>query len=72
MKAGITIIILSVIFIYMSCSADNTPKKETSKPVVPSPNAPNAQDIQPDLHVSGTDNKHISGDVSTSVHISGQ
>lgn len=60
-----------------ACSEDvkekQTPQKK-SIPIennVPAVNPPNAQSLQPDLHISGGGQPHISGAPSSS-HISGQ
>ena len=60
-----------------ACSADvdekQTPKKQSIRieNKVPAVNPPNAQSLQPDLHISGGEQTHISGAPSSS-HISGQ
>ena len=61
-----------------SYSGDKTDKQPSTqlapvnigtKPLAP--NIPNAQDLQPDLHLSGTQGTHISG-ASVTKHVSGQ
>ncbi len=73
------ILILLIAFLW-SCSGDKTaeqPQKPKATQSVPEkvqsqPNFPNAQDLQPDLHISGSPSTHISGSLSTSEHMSGQ
>ncbi len=85
MKAGLSLIVVMALVSLLNCSGDKTdkqtPKPQASlsapahveaKPTIPTINSPNAQDLQPDLHLSGTQNTHISGITSTSEHISGQ
>ncbi len=50
-------------------STQSVPAKIETPP--PAPNAPNAQDLQPDLHLSGTRNTHISGAMIKD-HVSGR
>ena len=73
MKAGITFIFLIALLSLLSCSgdtADNKTPKTDAKQSAPA--QPTAQDIQPDLHVSGVLSNHISGANETSEHLSGQ
>jgi hypothetical protein len=81
MKTGIILVILTALLSLLSCSgdvADKEPPKQSApasvetQPTVPYPNSPTAQDLQPDLHVSGTQSTHVSGAIETSEHISGQ
>ena len=81
MKTGIIPVILIALLSLLSCSgdvADKEPPKQSApasvetQPTVPYPNSPTAQDLQPDLHVSGTQSTHVSGAIETSEHISGQ
>ena len=81
MKAGIIFIFLIALLSLLSCSGDTadnkTPKTDAkqsapAQPTVPYPNSSTAQDIQPDLHVSGVLSNHISGANETSEHLSGQ
>ena len=78
MKYISIIILLTALLILSSCSGENTDKQPSTqlapvnietKPLAP--NIPNAQDLQPDLHLSGTQSTHISG-VSVTNHVSGQ
>ena len=77
MKAGITFIFFIALLNLLGCSGDNT-ENQTPRPVAkqsaPSPVEiqPTAQDLHPDLHVSGAQNTHVSGAISTSEHLSGQ
>ena len=79
MKTGIIPVILIALLSLLSCSGDKT-DEQTPKQSAPVsvetqpayPNSPTAQDLQPDLHVSGTQSTHVSGAVETSEHISGQ
>ena len=85
MKAGITFILFIALLNLLGCSGDNTenltpkpvakqsaPSPVEIQPTAPYPNSPTAQDIQPDLHVSGVLSNHISGANETSEHLSGQ
>lgn len=78
MKPALPLVFVGILLLVLGCSGDKTdkqiPKRSNieSKPSVPAPNPTNAQKIQPDLHVSGTQNNHISGINSTPGHISGQ
>ena len=76
MKPIITLVLLIALLSFSSCSGDKTDKQPStqSAPVniqtkPPALNTPNAQDLQPDLHLSGTQNTHISGAPVTS-HVS--
>ena len=78
MKPIITLVLLIALLSFSSCSGDKTDKQPStqSAPVnietKPSAlNTPNAQDLQPDLHLSGTQSTHISG-ASVTKHVSGQ
>jgi hypothetical protein len=71
-------ILLIALLTLSSCSGDKTDKQPSiqlaplnieTKPL--DSNAPNAQDLQPDLHLSGTQGTHISG-ASVTKHVSGQ
>ena len=72
------LILLTILLILSSCSGDKT-DKQPSRQLAPvnietkplAPNSPNAQDLQPDLHLSGTQGTHISG-ASVTKHVSGQ
>ena len=85
MKAGITFIFFIALLNLLGCSGDNTenqtpkpvakqsaPSPVETQPTAPYPNSPTAQDLHPDLHVSGAQNIHVSGAISTSEHLSGQ
>ena len=72
------LILLTPLLISSSCSGEKTDKQPSTqlapvnietKPIAP--NTPNAQDLQPDLHLSGTQSTHISG-ASVTKHVSGQ
>ena len=72
------LILLTTLLISSSCSGEKTDKQPSTqlapvnietKPL--DPNTPNAQDLQPDLHLSGTQGTHISG-ASVTKHVSGQ
>jgi ABC-type oligopeptide transport system substrate-binding subunit len=78
MKYISILILLTALLILSSCSGDKTDKQPSTqlapvnietKPLTP--NTPNAQDLQPDLHLSGTQGTHISG-ASVTKHVSGQ
>ena len=77
MKYFNILILLIALLILSSCSGDKTDKPLTqlapvsieTKPLAL--NTPNAQDLQPDLHLSGTQGTHISG-ASVTKHVSGQ
>jgi hypothetical protein len=78
MKYISILILLTALLILSSCSGDKTDKQPSTqlapvnietKPLAP--NTPNAQDLQPDLHLSGTKGTHISG-ASVTKHVSGQ
>ena len=85
MREGILLaFILAIINLY-GCSGDETDKKVPkgesslskpssveSKPEIPYPNSPSVQDLQPDMHISGIQNNHASGAISSSEHMSGQ
>ena len=71
------ILIAFLSLLAFACSEDvdekQTPQKK-SMPIenkVPAVNPPNAQSLQPDLHISGGEQTHISGAPSSS-NISGQ
>jgi hypothetical protein len=78
MKHISILILLTALLILSSCSDDKI-DKQTSTQLAPvnietkplAPNTPNAQDLQPDLHISGTQSTHISG-ASVTKHVSGQ
>ena len=78
MKHISIVILLTTLLILSSCSGDKTDKQPLTK-LAPvnietkplAPNTPNAQDLQPDLHLSGTQSTHISG-ASVTKHVSGQ
>ena len=78
MKYISILILLTALLILSSCSGDKTDKPPSTqlapvnietKPLAP--NTPNDQDLQPDIHVSGTQGTHISG-ASVTKHLSGQ
>lgn len=78
MKPIITLILLTVLLSFSSCSGDKTDKQPSTqsapvnietKPLAT--NTLNAQDLQPDLHLSGTQSTHVSG-ASVTNHVSGQ
>ena len=78
MKLIITLVLFTTLFSFSSCSGDKTDKQSStqSAPVnteekPTASNIPNAQDFQPDLHISGTQNTHISGATVTN-HVSGR
>ncbi len=72
-KSFLILIFLSI----LGCSDDleekQTPQKKPApiEEKAPTPNPPNAQSIEPDKHISGGGQPHISGAPSSS-HISGQ
>ena len=78
MKYISILILLTALLILLSCSGDKKDKQPSTQfaPIyietktIP-PNTPNAQDLQPDLHLSGTQSNHISG-ASVTKHVSGQ
>jgi hypothetical protein len=78
MKYISILILLTALLILSSCSGDKTDKQPSTQ-LAPvnietkrlTPNTPNAQDLQPDLHLSGTQGTHISG-ASVTKHVSGQ
>ena len=76
MKTTIAVAVLISLINIASCSKDNTDKKtqehETRESAQPAPNSPNAQDLHPDLHISGKESTHISGADLTTDHVSGQ
>jgi hypothetical protein len=83
MKSLPCLIFVAILLSSPSCSGDkNTkqPKKSKTKQLAPAiievkptvTNSTNVQDIQPNLHLSGTQNTHISGKNSKSDHLSGQ
>lgn len=81
MKSRFILIIFLSLFCFPGCSDDKTDKqtlKKTSpeqvenKPSIPTPNPPSLQELQPDLHLSGTQSTHISGSKLTSSHVSGR
>jgi PBP1b-binding outer membrane lipoprotein LpoB len=71
------ILIAFISFLAFGCSEDvdemQTPQKKSIliEKKAPAVNPPNAQSLQPDLHISGGEQTHISGAPSSS-HISGQ
>lgn len=73
------ILILLIAFLW-SCSGDKTeeqPQKQKATQSAPAQaetrsNPPSTQDLQPDLHISGSPSTHTSGTLSTSEHMSGQ
>ena len=79
MKYISILILLTALLILSSCSGDKTDKQPSTqlapvnietKPLAP--NTPNAQDLQPDIHLSGIQQgTHISG-ASVTKHVSGQ
>ena len=78
MKPIIILFLLTALLILSSCSGDKIDKQPSTqlapvniktKPLAQ--NTPNAQDLQPDLHLSGTQSTHISG-ASVTKHVSGQ
>lgn len=78
MKPIITLILLTTLLSFSSCSGDKSDKQPStqSAPVhietkPPAPNPVNTQTLQPDLHLSGVQNTHISGSTETSDHVSG-
>lgn len=78
MKTIITLVLLTALFSFSSCSGDKIEKQPSTQSTpanieakTPTPNTPNAQDLQPDLHLSGTQNTHISG-ASVTNHVSGR
>lgn len=81
MKPGYILIIFLSLFSFSSCSGDKAEKQPLNKtsskriekpPATPAPNPPNPQELQPDLHISGTQTTHISGSTLTSRHVSGR
>ena len=78
MKPIITLVLLTALLSFSSCSGDKTDKQPSTQSAPanietspPSPNPASAQDLQPDLHLSGTQNTHISGATVTN-HVSGR
>ena len=78
MKPIITLILLTALLSFSSCSGDKTDKQPATQEIPapieakpPAPNPTNNQDLQPDLHLSGTQNTHISGSTMPSDHVSG-
>jgi hypothetical protein len=78
MKLIITLILFTTLLSFSSCSGDKTNKQSStqSAPVnteekPTASNIPNSQDLQPDLHTSGTQSSHISGTTVTN-HVSGR
>jgi hypothetical protein len=78
MKPIITVILLTALLSFSSCSEDKTDKQPSTQAAPayietkpPAPNPANSQALQPDLHLSGTQNTHISGSKVTSNHLSG-
>ena len=78
MKYISILILLTALLILSSCFGDKTdtqpstqlaPVNIKTKPLAP--NSTNAQDLQPDLHLSGIQGTHISG-ASVTKHVSGQ
>lgn len=81
MKSCKFLIFTIIILISLSCSEDqsdnqshkSTPANSQKKhSIIPAPNPTNSQKKQPDLHISGSQNTHISGATSESKHVSGQ
>jgi hypothetical protein len=78
MKLVITLFLFTTLLSFSSCSDDKI-DKQPSKQSAPvnteekptASNIPNSQDLQPDLHISGTQNTHISGTTVTN-HVSGR
>ena len=78
MKYISILILLTALLILSSCSGDKTDMQPSTQ-LAPvniktkhlAPNTPNVQDLQPDLHLSGTQGTHISG-ASVTKHVSGQ
>jgi hypothetical protein len=78
MKLIITLVFFITLLSFSSCSGDKIDKQPSKKsaPVnteekPTASNIPNTQDLQPDLHISGTKNTHISGTTVTT-HVSGR
>ncbi len=79
MKPIITILFLLITSLsFSNCSGDkkdkhppklSAPAQIETKP--PAPNPVNSQAMQPDLHLSGAENTHISGSTVTANHVSG-
>ncbi|PIP71713.1 MAG: hypothetical protein COW89_10445 [Nitrospinae bacterium CG22_combo_CG10-13_8_21_14_all_47_10] len=75
MKSITILLFLLCSLFFLNCSADKTdqpPPEPQTKHIganPPSPNSPNSQDLEPDLHISGAPNTHVSG--ASSTHISG-
>lgn len=82
MKSGKILILIINLLVLISCSGDKPDNKSPrstatdphveAKPVDPAPNPTNSQKSQPDLHISGSQNTHISGAAIGSNHVSGQ
>jgi hypothetical protein len=79
MKPRIILAILTALLSILSCSGDKNDKQPSTqsapaniKKKPPIPNPVNSQALQPDLHLSGTQNTHISGSTVTSEHLSGR
>ena len=75
-----TVRILSVLLMVtlFGCSGDNTDKEtktisapaKVSPPKPPRKDSPTTQQLHPDLHISGTENNHISGVNAAADHMS--
>ena len=72
MNARLFLIIVAILLNLLSCSGDKNEKKTPKSKTPPTVSSPNAKDLQPNSHVSGTQSNNISGVSSTSEHISGQ
>lgn len=79
MKSGLILTLFLSLISFSSCSGDKTDKqtqKQTSSQNIEkktfTPNPPNPQELQPDLHLSGTQNTHISGSMLSPNHVSGR
>jgi hypothetical protein len=84
MKSAVISVLIIVLLNFIGCSEDKT-DKQSSKPEVKKPathtnpsapapfrlDSPTQQELQPDLHISGVNNDHISGAPSTAEHVSG-
>ena len=72
MNALVSFISIVSLLSLLSCSGDKDDKKTPNSSTNPALNSPNAHNLKSDLHLSGTESNHISGDSSLSKHISGE
>mgnify|MGYP007063537327 FL=1 len=72
MNALLSFISIVSLLSLLSCSGDKDDKKSTNSPTPPALNSLSVQNSKSDLHLSGTESTHISGESSPSKHISGE